>query len=345
MDEQRPRFFPQLGPYGVFDDEAYTWMSEDAPRTRRYEEAVRRRAPSRIVLDIGTGRDANWAVAAARAGAKRCWAIERDPGVAEQARETVRRAGVADRVTVVTGDSTRVELPERVDLVVSETIGDIGSSEGGWSLACDAWSRFLRPGGSMIPRRCVTRIAAVSLPEELHRQPVLGPRAQRYCDRIFERCGGPFDVRVSLAGASRQSLLSSAGVFEDLDFTRPAPLSSLGREVVLDVSGPGRLDGFLLWIELTCDDGLDALDSLAEDTSFHPAFFPAFHPGLRVLGDERIEATCWSSPSHDGVHPDYAMDGVLRSPRGVHSFAYRSLHRAPGFRVSPFHAQLFPPTP
>jgi len=64
----------------AFDESAYKAMVDDARRTPLFEEAIRRRLKGRegelVVLDIGTGPFALLALMAARAGAKKVYAIE-----------------------------------------------------------------------------------------------------------------------------------------------------------------------------------------------------------------------------------------------------------------------------
>ena len=58
----------------------YEAMRDDAPRTSRFARAIARRLQQRqaqTVLDIGTGPFALLAVIAARAGAKKVYAIEK----------------------------------------------------------------------------------------------------------------------------------------------------------------------------------------------------------------------------------------------------------------------------
>lgn len=60
--------------------------------------------PGDVVADLGAG-SAVLAIAAARLGAARVAAIEMDPDAIGNAEDNVRRNGVADRVTVITGDA------------------------------------------------------------------------------------------------------------------------------------------------------------------------------------------------------------------------------------------------
>jgi type III protein arginine methyltransferase len=71
-------------------------MMNDVPRNSAYEEAIRRVAPGRSVLDIGTGAGL-LAMMAARAGAKWVVSCEQTPWIAAKAREVVAANGVGDR--------------------------------------------------------------------------------------------------------------------------------------------------------------------------------------------------------------------------------------------------------
>ncbi len=103
-----------------------------------------------VVLDIGSGTGV-LACFACQAGAKHVYAIEQGP-VIGLAREICARNGFQDRVTFINDWSTNTRLPEPVDLLVTETIGNIGFDEGILHWALDARKRFLRPKARIIPR-------------------------------------------------------------------------------------------------------------------------------------------------------------------------------------------------
>ena len=75
----------------------------------------------KTVLDVGTGSGI-LAVAAAKLGAASVHAVDIDPLAVEAARETVRRNGVADRVTVEEGS---VPQGKRYDLVLANLTADL----------------------------------------------------------------------------------------------------------------------------------------------------------------------------------------------------------------------------
>ena len=140
-------------------------MLEDRVRTSAFlaalEEVI---GEEDIVVDIGTGTGV-LAVGAARAGARHVYAVEATP-LAEHAREVVRANGLADRVTIVEGWSTRVRLPERADVAVAEILGSDALEERVLPVLLDARKRLLAPDARLIPS--VIRIFAqpVSIPDE-----------------------------------------------------------------------------------------------------------------------------------------------------------------------------------
>jgi SAM-dependent methyltransferase len=133
----------------------------DGKRNRAFTEALRRVVtPGSHVLDLGAGTGL-WAVTAARLGAARVVALERDPILAPVIAELARENGVADRVQVVTSRSRRADLPRTFDLVVSETIGLQAFDEGIVPLMVDARRRFLKPGGRLMPETLALMAAPV----------------------------------------------------------------------------------------------------------------------------------------------------------------------------------------
>ena len=125
-------------------------MLEDRVRTSAFlaalDEVV---GPDDVVVDIGTGTGV-LAVGAARAGARHVYAIEATP-LAREAQEVVRGNGLEERVTVVPGWSTRINLPERATVAVSEILGSDALEERVLPVLLDARRRLLTPDARLIP--------------------------------------------------------------------------------------------------------------------------------------------------------------------------------------------------
>lgn len=127
-------------------------MLDDRDRTSRFIEAIEATVrPGDIVVDLGTGTGI-LAMAAARAGAKRVYAIEAGK-ITGAAQALFEANGLTDTITLVTGWSTQVTLPERADVLVSETIGAQPLSERVLEMTWDARQRYLQPDARMVPSR------------------------------------------------------------------------------------------------------------------------------------------------------------------------------------------------
>ncbi len=334
----RPEIWPSVGEYGVYDELTYFAMTHDERRNAAYRTALQRVVGQRTVVDVGTGADAVLARLCVERGAARVYAIEILDEAYEQAAELVRRLGLEDRIVVIHGDSTQVELPEKVDVCVSELLGTIGSSEGAPGILNDA-RRFLKPGGIMIPARCVTRVAAITLPDQLRGSPRFGEQAQAYVDRIFAQRGAPFDLRVCLKNFPREHVISDVGVFEELDFRHPVAAES-HMAMRLRIRERARLDGFLVWIVVYPADGV-TIDVLDGHVNWLPVFFPAFYPGLEVEPGDSIRAECWRTQGH-AVYPDYRIAGTVQRASGWEmAFDYRSSYGNTTFKGLPFYEALF----
>jgi len=101
---------------------------------------------------------------ACRAGARRVYSIEVG-GVFAVAREVARANGYGDRVVFIKGHSTHVNLPEKVDVVVADQIGNFGFNAGVIQYFADARRRFLKPEGVTIPLRMNLLLAPVEVPD------------------------------------------------------------------------------------------------------------------------------------------------------------------------------------
>lgn len=108
---------------------------------REIQRAVR---PGSVVMDLGTGTGLH-ALFACAAGAKKVYAIESN-SIISIAKEVIAANGFSDRVEFIQKDSTKVQLPERVDVLIS----NLGFFYAMKSLP-HAAREFLKEGGEMIP--------------------------------------------------------------------------------------------------------------------------------------------------------------------------------------------------
>jgi len=75
----------------------------------------------KVVLDVGTGSGI-LSIWAAQAGAKKVYAVEAT-AMAVHARSLVAANGLSDVIEVIQNSVEEIELPEQVDIIISEWMG------------------------------------------------------------------------------------------------------------------------------------------------------------------------------------------------------------------------------
>jgi amino acid adenylation domain-containing protein len=331
---------PSSGGDPFYDDVLYTAMSHDQSRLDAYRRAFEKLVPGKVVVDIGTGRDALLARMCIEAGARKVYGIELLERPAQQARALVQSLGLADRITIIQGRSQDVTLPELADVCVSENIGHIGDTEGWSGIIADAATRLIIQGGAFIPARCITKFAAVSLPREFLDDPRFDELAAHYARQTWDGAGYPHDFRLALTNTSRALLRSTEGVFERLDSASPQG-AALEQFSELTVTQDGPADGFLLWLQVETVAG-DKLEAIDHQDAWLPVYLPAFYPGVELRKGDRIEAGIRGAFAENKINRDYTISGrILRGAAEVTRFHFDSYHYKQVYKATPFYQALF----
>ncbi|GBG25943.1 Histone-arginine methyltransferase CARMER [Hondaea fermentalgiana] len=131
-------------------------MLQDHTRTGTYQRAIYENPSDfadKVVLDVGTGTGI-LAIFAARAGARKVYAVEASD-MADCAERLVRANNLEGVVEVVKGKLEDIELPEKVDVIISEPMGFLLVHERMLESYVLGRKRFLRPGvePKMFPSR------------------------------------------------------------------------------------------------------------------------------------------------------------------------------------------------
>eukprot|EP00928_Gymnodinium_smaydae_P070204 TRINITY_DN54101_c0_g1_i1.p1 TRINITY_DN54101_c0_g1~~TRINITY_DN54101_c0_g1_i1.p1 ORF type:complete len:515 (-),score=113.91 TRINITY_DN54101_c0_g1_i1:152-1696(-) len=254
-------------------------MVADRPRTDFLRRAIERHCPGRRVLEIGVGSGVLLAFAA-RAGATKVQGFEAVAEAAELARETLRRNGLSEEVTVIEGLAEELiaarPADEVWDVIVSESIGIMGFCE--WMVMSVLVSRVaLAPGGQFLPASISLRACPVwaSFAHEPH-----GVDMAHLVPAVLAPVRVPTNALLPLDAVG-----SAEGVeLARLDFTsaRPADLSWRCEAAFVPSAG-GRLTGLCVWFDLACAEGCCTLSTSpsAEPTHWQQALL-SFHPKVLV---------------------------------------------------------------
>ncbi|MFM8277471.1 MAG: amino acid adenylation domain-containing protein [Cyanobium sp.] len=338
QQESGCEIWPSLGEYQIYDSWLYTVMGLELERHQRFRDLINHSVRDRVVADLGTGDQALLARLCVEAGARKVYAIEVLPEPAAAARALVEKLGLTDRIIVISGDAAELELPELVDLVISRLMGNIGSSDGMIPLYRRA-RRWLAPGGRFLPERFVTRMAAITLPENLRQNPSFSTEAIPYIQQIFDLQGGPFDLRLCLRQLPTTALLSTTAEFEDLNFSGD-PADANEQTATLVMLEAGIIDGIVLWLEVW-DGGEQIADYLHEQVGWLPVYLPLFDPGLELVKGDELVIRCWRHISSMPPFPEYGLEGeVLRGQTVLTRFSHFTGHGTPTAGSNPFHARL-----
>jgi predicted RNA methylase len=111
-------------------NQEFIWSKTDFPfqclldkvRTTTFQRAIEASVRAGdVVVDVGSGSGI-LALFAARAGARRVYAVEMDNTLAVALRKTAAANGFKDVIEVIEGDAMTVELPRSVNVVIAELI-------------------------------------------------------------------------------------------------------------------------------------------------------------------------------------------------------------------------------
>lgn len=271
----------------------------DRDRNLAFQQALARCiVPNQTtVLDIGAGTGF-LSFLARRLGAKHCTLIEYTDAL--QLAEELARLNRIDGLGFVRGHSSEVRRALKVDVVVTETLGNFALEEGFLETAIDA-RRFLKPGGVLLPGG-LRQFAA----------PVLDPRLQSDLD-IWPGVGFDLDLRpartislnnmyvrtiapADLGGSDRH-----AQCWDELDLRpeRPAPSSRRSRTLRWPARQLGEtVHGFALWWDAEVIDGIVISTSpFAAPTHWEQIYLPLLQPLQLAAADSvELELTCDTRP-------------------------------------------------
>ncbi len=260
-------------------------MIADPWRLGAYAKAIAAAVrPGDTVAEIGCGPGV-FSLLASRAGARRVFAIESEDSI-HFAQQLAAANGFTDRIDFFKSDSRKTELPERVNVIVSDLRGVLPLYDHVIPSLEDARQRLLVTGGIMIPQRDTLKAAVIE------------------ADEYYSRLTSPWQKSVPGVDLSpvlltilnqtysssfkNDQLLTQAQNWGLLDYTVGAAIR-VTAELDFRAARDGTAHGVCLWFETKLFDGIGYSSVPGSvGTVYGQLFLPWLEP-VAVVKGQRIQ--------------------------------------------------------
>ncbi|MGE0405378.1 MAG: 50S ribosomal protein L11 methyltransferase [Candidatus Korobacteraceae bacterium] len=314
-------------------------MLTDQVRVGAYRRALQKVVkPGDVVVDIGAGSGI-FSLFACQAGARKVYAIEPEE-VIDLARLIAKDNGYADRIEFIRDLSTRVALPEKANVIVSDMHGGLPVFTTALESLIDARRRWLAPGGAMMPLRERIWAAVVELPVKDY------DRVAVWQDRRYGvdlTAGGRFGVDTPFsATVTPEQFVTAPQCIATIEHLRLDSPSICG-QASFTASRAGQANGFSLWFDNDLAEGVSITTAPGEPSTVYPNQFVPWSQPVSLNAGDSIHAEIRFAY----VNEDYlwAWNTSVRTPDGTvrADFRQSSLNstyvtseqlrkRAPGYR-------------
>jgi len=230
----------------------YGEMIADGERLGAYTKAIAGVVrPGDTVLEIGCGPGV-LALLACQAGARKVYAVDSQE-IVHFARELAAANGFAERMEFIQSDSRRLQLLERVDVILSDIRGALPIFGHAIASIEDARQRLLAPGGRLIPQRDTLKAALIEASDFYSK--LVSP---------WSPSSTGLDLSPSLSlllngtyGShfSGDQLLTEPQTWATLDYSA-GPKACAAADLSFSASRGGTIHGVCLWFETELIDGI-----------------------------------------------------------------------------------------
>lgn len=260
--------------------EHYYGMLSDKVRMQAYRDAIFKTVKAGdVVVDLGagTGLLSIWAI---QAGAEKVYAIEKTTAI-ELAKEIAAANNYLDKIVFLNENSMDVELPERANVLISETLGSFGIDENTLPFTIDARERFLHDDGVMLPKSLEIFVTPVDDEKTYEKIDFW----RHIPDINFSPAFDLFSKKIMIESVNHEGLLSSPVSFGIIDLTTVSQSQFQLREYI-PITKAGRIHGVAGWFNVVLCEGVEINTSPVHvQTHWKQAFFPLQEPVEVISGD------------------------------------------------------------
>ncbi|XP_071805269.1 protein arginine N-methyltransferase 6-like [Asterias amurensis] len=231
-------------------------MIRDHSRTQTYRQAIMASShllKGKVVADVGCGTGI-LSCFCAKAGAKKVYAIDAS-AIIEQAKLVVKENNLENIVELVSGKAEDVQLPEKVDVIVSEWMGNFLLFEAMLNSVVVARDRFLKEGGLILPSKCTLFVAPVDSQKIYERRIDFWSSTKETYDLSME-CMIPFAKKRIFGSVRREDVPSSEVVGKeqelaqiDINTVTIKDLDNVKGSFKMACNKTTKLSGFTTWFD------------------------------------------------------------------------------------------------
>ena len=270
----------------------YQILVKDKVRMDAYNRAIQNSVKGKIVLEIGTGALAPLARICANAGAKKIYAIEANFDAAHSAKTYIQKEGIEDVITVIPGFSYNIELPERADVLVHETIGNMGSDEGMVRAINDAKQRLLKDNAIYIPESVSVKVVPVF--HNIKPNPLIVRQLNRFFWRFHED-----DKCYHIWNFPKDNFLCNANEYNNWVFSTDFSLKEK-RNLEFQITKQCSFNGFVFWNEIVVDP--DNVIFCFDGTHWGTTFIQFFQNAIRLLPGDIIHLESYQDVEKNPIY-------------------------------------------
>lgn len=233
-------------------------MLSDHPRTLAYRNAIQKHRDvfiGKTVLDVGCGSGILSLFCAKDGKASKVYAVDGSVDIGELTKELVERNDLHKIITVITGKIEEIELPEKVDIIISEWMGTFLVFEFMIDTVLYARDRWLKPDGVIWPSNAKLFVVPCCA-EEAYKEKVTAWNNQYGFDF------SPFLNRAKTEVLNRplhnheldpRDCLSQRAVLLDIDMSTfvKENLELMSENFEFVISKEGTLHGLCSWFSVT----------------------------------------------------------------------------------------------
>lgn len=274
-------------------------MLSDKVRTTSYCRAIEEVVcDGDVVVDIGSGTGI-LSMAAARAGAKQVYAIERGQ-VAALSERIIADNGLSDKITVIRQDSIDVNLPEKADMIVSEWMGTHVFQENMLPALIDARERFLKPGGKMLPGNIRLYIAPLRHNPIFHGE--IGCWQEKIEGFSFAKLADASKNDTYIATISADNITHEGCRLHEIDLNEIRANGNIEMSAEFTFDHSDQIEGLCGWFDATLTDTriLATGPGLAQ-THWQQLIYPCY-PAIKVDKGDTLEIKLTVEPCNGFVN-------------------------------------------